>query len=69
MQLADWMIRHDVDDNEMAARLSKRADTTCDRSTVSRYRRKLMRPSWPMIERIKEVTGNKVTADDFVGAR
>jgi hypothetical protein len=66
MQLADWMIRHDVDDNEMAARLSTR-DVTCDRSTVSRYRRKLMRPGWSMIERIKEVTGNKVTADDFVG--
>jgi hypothetical protein len=67
MQLSDWMIRHGVDDDEMAARLSKRGDITCDRSTVSRYRRKRMRPSWPMIEVIKEVTGNKVTADDFVG--
>ncbi len=35
------------------------------RVTVSRIRRRKVRPDWPTIEALKEWSGGKITADDF----
>lgn len=35
------------------------------RETVSRIRRRKVRPDWDTIQKIKEFTGGLVTADDF----
>ena len=37
------------------------------RWTISRIRRRKIRPGWPTIEKIREATAGAVTADDFAG--
>jgi hypothetical protein len=68
MQLADWMHRKNLRDQAMADLLTNDL-VQVERSMVSRYRRRTHRPSWPVVERIIEVTGGEVTADDFVNVQ
>jgi transcriptional regulator with XRE-family HTH domain len=60
MTLADWMAEHLLTDEGLATQLG------CDRATISRLRRGLTRPSWEMAAKIKEVTNEAVSADDFL---
>lgn len=60
MHLADYMKVNRLSDQEMALRIG------CSRPTVSRLRRKLLRPEWATILKIEAETGGAVTANDFV---
>lgn len=64
MQIAEFMQTHSLDDEAMALRV-RTPEIHCDRTMVSRYRRRVRRPDWQMIERIREVTDGAVTADDW----
>jgi len=66
--LADFMAARGLDDETMAKRV-KTPKIFCDRSMVSKHRRRLSRPDWPLIARYKKVTGNQVTADSFLHLR
>lgn len=59
MHLSDYMNAHNLDDDAVAAGIDR------SRVTVSRIRRRKVRPDWQTIERIKEYTRGAVTADDF----
>lgn len=37
----------------------------CSRVTVSRIRRRVVRPDWSTIKKLKEFSGGEVSADDF----
>lgn len=65
MQLAEWMAERNVDDADMARRITD-AGVKCDRTQVNKYRRRKIRPDWPAIGAIRAVTGGLVTADDFL---
>lgn len=65
MRLAAFMIDRGMDDEAMAA-LVRTDNIACDRSEISKYRRGVIRPSWAKIARIKEVTGDLVTGDDWL---
>lgn len=41
--------------------------TGLSRVTISRIRRKIVRPKWSTIQKLKELSGGLVTADDFEG--
>ena len=60
MKLAAYLSEHDIDDTAFAEAIG------CDRTTVSRLRRDITRPTWPQVERISAATGGLVTADDFM---
>lgn len=59
MHLADYMAENGLTDEDVAKAISR------SRPTVSRIRRKLVRPDWQTIESIKEFTGGASTADDY----
>ena len=59
MHLSDYMTIHGLDDDAVALGI-KRA-----RVTVSRIRRRKVRPDWETIEKIKEFTKGASTADDY----
>lgn len=59
MKLHAWMAKNAVDDAEMASR------TGTDRTTISRVRRGLNRPSWDLALKIVEKTDRKVTLEDL----
>lgn len=59
MKLSDWMTLSGTTDDQMAEKCA------VDRVTISRIRRSVNRPSWPLIGKIKEVTDGAVTAEDF----
>lgn len=59
MKLSDWMAKNGVSDDQMAEKCA------VDRVTISRIRRDVNRPSWPLITKIKTITNGAVTADDF----
>lgn len=59
MKLHEWMAKNAVDDAEMASR------TGTDRTTISRVRRGLNRPSWDLALKIVEETERKVTLEDL----
>jgi hypothetical protein len=59
MHLSDYMAKHDLDDEQVAAGIDR------SRVTVSRIRRRKVRPDWDTIEAIKKFTKGAVTADDF----
>ena len=65
MKLSRYMAREGLDDEAMAARIRTDA-IKCDRTMISRYRLGRRRPEWAMINRIAEVTGEAVTADDWM---
>lgn len=59
MKLSAWMANKGLNDDQMADKAK------VDRATISRLRRGKHRPSWPLIVKIKEITGGAVIADDF----
>lgn len=59
MHLADYMAQKKLDDEDVAKAIG------CSRPTVSRIRRKLVRPSWETIEGLRKFTRGAVTAGDF----
>lgn len=65
MKLGKYMERESLDDEAMAKKI-RSPKIKCDRTMVSRFRRELRRPDWPMINRIATVTSNEVTADDWM---
>lgn len=60
MHLSDYMTAKKLSDEDVAAAVG------CARESVSRYRRKLMRPSWDMAEKIHNFSGGVVTANDWL---
>ena len=60
IHLADYMAANNLNDADVAARIER------SRETVSRIRRRKVRPDWETIERIKKFTNGQVTADDFL---
>ena len=59
VHLADYMARRGLKDKEVADGIG------CSRPTVSRIRRRLVRPDWQTIEKIREFTNGQSTADDY----
>lgn len=59
MHLSDYMEWKGLNDLEVAEGINR------TRSTVSRIRRRLVRPDWETIEKIKTFSGGLCTADDF----
>lgn len=59
MHLSDYMAAHGLSDEQVAELIQR------TRPTVSRIRRRMVRPDWETIERLKTVTQGAVTADDF----
>ena len=59
MHLSDYMILKRLSDDEVAEGIKR------SRPTVSRIRRRLVRPDWETIEKIKEFTNGESTADDY----
>lgn len=59
MHLSDYMARHGLNDEAVAAAIKR------SRASVSRYRRRLVRPDWATIQAIRAYTGNRVRAEDW----
>lgn len=59
MHLSEYMASHNLDDDAVAAEIKR------SRVTVSRIRRRKVRPDWATIAKIAEFTSGQVTADDF----
>jgi transcriptional regulator with XRE-family HTH domain len=59
MHLSDYMADRGLKDEDVAKSINR------SRPTVSRIRRKLVRPDWETIKLIKEFTGGASTADDY----
>lgn len=59
MHLSDYMAEHGLSDEAVAEAIAR------SRPTVSRIRRRLVRPDWETIEKIKAYTDGACTADDF----
>ena len=59
MHLSDYMALHKLDDDAVATGIER------TRVTVSRIRRRKVRPDWKTIEEIKRFTNGAVVADDF----
>jgi hypothetical protein len=59
MHLSDYMTLHKLDDEAIANGIKR------SRVTVSRIRRRKVRPDWETIERLNTFTAGQVTADDF----
>lgn len=60
MHLSDYMALKDLSDQQVAEGINR------SRATVSRIRRRKVRPDWATIEELKVFTDGQVTADDFV---
>lgn len=60
VHLADYMATKGLSDDEVATGINR------SRPTVSRIRRRLVRPDWATIEEIKTFTKGESTADDYV---
>lgn len=60
MHLSDYMANNRLRDEQVAEAIG------CSRATVSRIRRRKVRPDWATIEKIKNFSDGLVTADDFV---
>ena len=59
VHLADYMAEKGLSDETVAEGINR------SRPTVSRIRRRLVRPDWETIEKIKEFTNGASTADDL----
>lgn len=59
IHLSDYMAANNLTDDAVASALGR------TRATVSRIRRRKMRPDWETIQKIKDFTNGEVTADDF----
>lgn len=61
MHLSEFMAERGLSDEAVADGVGR------NRVSVSRWRRKLVRPDWGAIDAIKSFTGGAVTADDWIG--
>lgn len=61
MHLSDFMAERKLSDEEVAAAVGR------NRVSVSRWRRRLVRPDWEAIDKIKAFTNGEVAADDWTG--
>jgi transcriptional regulator with XRE-family HTH domain len=59
MHLSDFMASRGLTDEVVAEAIGR------SRVSVSRYRRRLVRPDWEAIEAIKVFTSGRVLADDW----
>jgi transcriptional regulator with XRE-family HTH domain len=59
MHLSDYMAGKNLRDEDVAAAIGK------SRVSVSRWRRRLVRPDWDSIEAIREFSKQAVQADDW----
>jgi len=59
MHLSDYMTLHKLDDDTVADAIG------VTRVTISRIRRRKVRPDWPTIQEIKKFTKGQSTADDY----
>lgn len=59
MHLSEYMVLHELDDDAVALGIER------SRVTVSRIRRRKVRPDWATIEKIKEFTSGVSSADDY----
>lgn len=59
MHLSDYMAEKGLSDEDVARGINR------SRPTVSRIRRRLVRPDWETIEAIKKFTNGFSTADDY----
>jgi transcriptional regulator with XRE-family HTH domain len=57
--LADYMTARSLDDEAVAAAIA------VSRVTVSRIRRRKVRPDWSTIDKLKTWSDGAITADDF----
>lgn len=60
VHLADYMADKGLSDEDVAKGIKR------SRPTVSRIRRRLVRPDWETIEAIKKFTNGFSTADDYM---
>jgi hypothetical protein len=60
MHLSDYMLWKNLTDTEVASRIGR------DRATISRIRRRVVRPDWPTIAQLKKMSRGEITADDFI---
>lgn len=61
MHLSDFMAERGLSDETVAEAVGR------NRVSVSRWRRRLVRPDWDAIEALKSFTDGVVTADDWCG--
>ncbi len=59
MHLADYMALKGLSDQKVAEGIDR------SRPTVSRIRRRKVRPDWKTIKKLEKFSGGKVTANDF----
>lgn len=59
MHLSDYMIERGLTDPDVAKAIDR------DRVTISRIRRRKVRPDWTTIEKLKAWSGGVMSADDF----
>ncbi len=60
MHLSEYMAKHGLKDPDVAEAIGR------TRETISRIRRRKMRPDWETLERLKTWSGGACTADDFM---
>lgn len=59
MHLSEYMSLHELDDDAVATGIER------SRVTVSRIRRRKVRPDWATLEQITKFTNGASTADDY----
>lgn len=59
MHLSDFMAEQKLSDEQVAEAIRR------SRVTVSRIRRRKVRPDWDTILALREYSGGKITAEDF----
>lgn len=59
MHLSDYMTKKGLTDDEVAVGIRR------SRATVSRIRRRKVRPDWETIEALRDFSEGKITANDF----
>lgn len=62
MHLSDYMVARGLSDDEVADAIKR------TRPTVSRIRRRLVRPDWETITALREWSQGEITANDFEAA-
>lgn len=63
MKLGEWLAQNDMNSTQFAALIG------CRESTVSMYLTGKRMPQHAIMQKIKDATGNQVTADDMFAAR
>ena len=59
MHLSNYMAERNLSDDAVASAIGR------SRVTVSRIRRRKVRPDWETIEALREFSAGAITADDF----